>query len=73
MELVYDHSEQAAGLRAEAFLYGLTIVFFGLLQAYRGSPRTRGSSVASLVLIWSYLTFAVLGRRSTLASLSLPD
>jgi putative peptidoglycan lipid II flippase len=56
----------------QAFLYGLTIVFFGLLQAYRRfAAYALAPLVASLVLITSYLTFAVLGRDSTLSHLSL--
>ena len=72
-ELVSTTASMLRVFAPQAFLYGLTIVFFGLLQAYRRfAAYALAPLVASLVLISSYLTFAVLGRDSTLASLSLP-
>jgi len=52
-------------------LYGLSVVFFGLLQAYR---RFAGYALAplvySLVLIAAYLAFAPIGKGLPLAKLS---
>jgi putative peptidoglycan lipid II flippase len=57
----------------QALLYGLTVVLFGLLQAYRRfAGYALAPLVASLVLIASYLAFAPLGRGQSLASLSSP-
>jgi putative peptidoglycan lipid II flippase len=56
----------------QAILYGLSVVLFGLLQAYR---RFAGYAIAptlySLVLIASYLAFAPLGKGLPLAKLPL--
>lgn len=56
----------------QVVLYGLSVVLFGLLQAYR---RFAGFALAplvsSLVLIASYLAFVPLGRGLPLARLSL--
>jgi putative peptidoglycan lipid II flippase len=56
----------------QAVLYGLTVVLFGLLQAYR---RFAGYALAplisSLVLIASYIAFAPLGRGLPLSSLPM--
>jgi putative peptidoglycan lipid II flippase len=56
----------------QVVLYGLSVVLFGLLQAYR---RFVGFALAplvsSLVLIASYLAFVPLGRGIPLARLSL--
>ena len=71
-ELVSTTASMLRVFAPQAFLYGLTIVFFGLLQAYRRfAAYALAPLVASLVLISSYLTFAVFGRDSTLSNLSL--
>jgi putative peptidoglycan lipid II flippase len=47
----------------QAVLYGLSVVLFGLLQAYRRfAGYALAPLVSSLVLITSYLAFAPLGR-----------
>jgi putative peptidoglycan lipid II flippase len=57
----------------QVVLYGLSVVLFGLLQAYR---RFAGYALApvisSMVLIASYLAFAPLGRGLPLARLPVP-
>ncbi len=55
----------------QALLYGLTVVLFGLLQAYRRfAAYALAPLVSSLVLIVSYLAFAPLSRGLPLSSLS---
>jgi putative peptidoglycan lipid II flippase len=55
----------------QALLYGLTVVLFGLLQAYRRfAGYALAPLVSSLVLIASYLAFAPLGRGLPLSQLS---
>jgi putative peptidoglycan lipid II flippase len=55
----------------QALLYGLTVVLFGLLQAYRRfAGYALAPLVSSLVLIASYLAFAPLGRGLPLSRLS---
>ncbi len=54
----------------QVLLYGLTIVFFGLLQAYRKfSSYALAPLVCSLVLISSYVTFTALDHGLPLSSL----
>jgi len=56
----------------QAVLYGLSVVLFGLLQAYRRfAGYALAPTVYSLVLIASYLAFAPLGKGLPLAKLSL--
>ena len=72
-ELVSTTASMLRVFAPQAFLYGLTIVFFGLLQAYRRfAAYALAPLVASLVLITSYLTFDLLSRDSTLSNLSTP-
>ena len=55
----------------QAVLYGLTVVLFGVLQAYRRfAGYALAPLVSSLVLIASYLAFARLGRGLPLSGLS---
>ena len=69
-ELVSTTASMLRVFAPQAFLYGLTIVFFGLLQAYRRfAAYALAPLVASLVLISSYLTFAALAGGSTLTDL----
>jgi putative peptidoglycan lipid II flippase len=54
----------------QAVLYGLSVVLFGLLQAYRRfAGYALAPLVSSLVLITSYLAFAPLGRGLPLGQL----
>jgi putative peptidoglycan lipid II flippase len=56
----------------QALLYGLSVVLFGLLQAYRRFAAYAVSpAVYSLVLIASYLAFAPLGKGLPLSRLPL--
>jgi putative peptidoglycan lipid II flippase len=57
----------------QAVLYGLTVVLFGLLQAYRKFAGYALAPLASSVLvIASYLAFALLGRGRPLSQLPGP-
>ncbi|HEX2321865.1 MAG TPA: lipid II flippase MurJ [Streptosporangiaceae bacterium] len=72
-ELVSTTASMLRVFAPQAFLYGLTIVFFGLLQAYRRfAAYALAPLVASVVLISSYLTFDLLSRNSALSNLSTP-
>jgi putative peptidoglycan lipid II flippase len=54
----------------QALLYGLSVVLFGLLQAYRRfAAYALAPAVYSLVLIASYLAFAPLGKGLPLSKL----
>ena len=56
----------------QALLYGLSVVLYGLLQAYRRfAGPTIGPAVSSLVLIAAYLSFVPLAKGLPLASLPL--
>ena len=56
----------------QVLLYGLSVVLFGLLQAYRRfTGPALAPMIASLVLIASYLAFVPLGRGFPLAQLPL--
>ena len=56
----------------QAILYGLSVVLFGLLQAYRRfAAYALSPLVASLVAIASYLVFVPLGKGVPLGRLSL--
>lgn len=56
----------------QAVLYGLSVVFCGLLQAYRRfTGPTLAPAIASLVLIASYLAFVPLSKGLPLARLPL--
>ena len=56
----------------QALLYGLSVVLYGLLQAYRRfTGPTIGPAVSSLVLIAAYLAFVPLARGLPLARLPL--
>jgi putative peptidoglycan lipid II flippase len=72
-ELVSTTASMLRVFAPQALLYGLTIVFFGLLQAYRRfASYALAPLVASLVLISSYLTFDLLSRDTRLSNLSTP-
>ena len=56
----------------QALLYGLSVVLYGLLQAYRRfAGPTIGPAIASLVLIAAYLSFVPLAKGLPLARLPL--
>ena len=56
----------------QALLYGLSVVFFGLLQAYRRfAGYALAPAISSLVLIACYLAFAPLGKGLPLSRLPL--
>jgi putative peptidoglycan lipid II flippase len=56
----------------QAILYGLSVVLFGVLQAYRRfAGYALAPAISSLVVIASYLAFAPLGRGLPLARLPL--
>jgi len=72
-DLVATTAGMLRAFAPQALLYGLTVVLFGLLQAYRRfAAYALAPLVASLVLTGSYLAFAPLGRGQSLASLSSP-
>jgi putative peptidoglycan lipid II flippase len=71
-DLVATTTTMLRAFAPQALLYGLTVVLFGLLQAYRKfAAYALAPLVASLVLIASYLAFAPLGRGHSLASLPM--
>jgi putative peptidoglycan lipid II flippase len=56
----------------QALLYGLSVVLYGLLQAYRRfAGPTLGPAISSLVLIAAYLAFVPLAKGLPLARLPL--
>jgi putative peptidoglycan lipid II flippase len=56
----------------QVILYGVSVVLYGLLQAYRRfSAPTLGPAIASLVVIAAYLAFAPLDQGLPLARLPL--
>ena len=56
----------------QALLYGLSVVLYGLLQAYRRfAGPTIGPAISSLVLIAAYLSFVPLAKGLPLAALPL--
>lgn len=74
-----NHADMVAATRSmltvfapQVLLYGLSVVLFGLLQAYRRfAGPTLAPVISSLVLIGSYLAFVPLGRGLPLSR--LPD
>ena len=71
-DLVATTTTMLRAFAPQALLYGLTVVLFGLLQAYRKfAAYALAPLVASLVLIASYLAFAPLGRGHSLSSLPM--
>ncbi len=62
-DMVYVTGNMLEVFAPQALLYGLSVVLYGLLQAYRRfTAPTIGPAVASLVLISSYLAFVPLDR-----------
>ncbi len=73
-ELVATTATMLRVFAPQAILYGLSVVLFGLLQAYRRfAGYALAPAVSSLVLIASYLAFARLARGLPLGSLPLSD
>jgi putative peptidoglycan lipid II flippase len=71
-DLVATTTNMLRAFAPQALLYGLTVVLFGLLQAYRRfAAYALAPLVASLVLIASYLAFAPLGRGQQLSTLPM--
>jgi putative peptidoglycan lipid II flippase len=73
-ELVGTTATMLQVFAPQAVLYGLSVVLFGLLQAYRRfAGYALAPAVSSLVLIASYLVFARLARGLALGSVPLSD
>jgi len=71
-EMVADTATMLEVFAPQALLYGLSVVLYGLLQAYRRfSAPTIGPAISSLVLISCYLAFVPLDRGLPLARLPL--
>lgn len=71
-ELVATTASMLRVFAPQAVLYGLTVVLFGLLQAYRRFAGYAISPLASsLVVIASYVAFAPLARGLPLSSLPM--
>ena len=72
-DLVATTATMLRAFAPQALLYGITVVLFGLLQAYRRfASYALAPLVASLVLIASYLAFAPLGHGRPLSALPAP-
>jgi putative peptidoglycan lipid II flippase len=71
-DMVADTATMLRVFAPQALLYGLSVVLYGLLQAYRRfSAPTLGPAVSSLVLISCYLAFVPLDHGLPLARLPL--
>lgn len=71
-DLVATTTNMLRTFAPQALLYGLTVVLFGLLQAYRRfAGYALAPLVASLVLIASYLAFAPLSKGLPLSTLPM--
>jgi putative peptidoglycan lipid II flippase len=71
-EVVATTRGMIAVFAPQIVLYGLSVVLFGLLQAYRRfTGPALAPAISSLVVIASYLAFAPLGRGLPLARLPL--
>ena len=72
-DMVADTATMLRVFAPQALLYGLSVVLYGLLQAYRRfAAPTIGPAVSSLVLISCYLAFVPLDHGLPLARLPLP-
>jgi putative peptidoglycan lipid II flippase len=70
--MVADTTTMLEVFAPQALLYGLSVVLYGLLQAYRRfAAPTIGPAVSSLVLISCYLAFVPLDKGLPLARLPL--
>jgi putative peptidoglycan lipid II flippase len=71
-DLVATTANMLAVFAPQAVLYGLSVVLFGLLQAYRRfAGYALAPAISSLVLIGSYLAFAPLDKGLPLSRLPL--
>ena len=71
-DMVADTATMLQVFAPQALLYGLSVVLYGLLQAYRRfTAPTLGPAVSSLVLISCYLAFVPLDHGLPLARLPL--
>src|ERR1700677_619520 len=71
-DMVSDTRNMIEVFSPQVILYGLSVVLFGLLQAYRRfTAPALAPLISSLVLIASYLTFAALDRGLPLAQTPL--
>ena len=71
-DMVTDTATMLQVFAPQALLYGLSVVLYGLLQAYRRfAAPTLGPAIASLVLISCYLAFVPLDHGLPLARLPL--
>ena len=71
-EMVADTATMLEVFAPQALLYGLSVVLYGLLQAYRRfAAPTIGPAISSLVLISCYLAFVPLDKGLPLARLPL--
>src|ERR1700678_4020804 len=71
-DMVSDTWNMIEVFSPQVILYGLSVVLFGLLQAYRRfTAPALAPLISSLVLIASYLTFAALDRGLPLAQTPL--
>jgi putative peptidoglycan lipid II flippase len=72
-DMVYVTGNMLEVFAPQALLYGLSVVLYGLLQAYRRfTAPTIGPAVSSLVLISCYLAFVPLDRGLPFGRLPLP-
>ena len=70
--MVADTTTMLQVFAPQALLYGLSVVLYGLLQAYRRfTAPTIGPAISSLLLISCYLAFVPLDRGLPLARLPL--
>ena len=71
-DMVTTTSSMLVVFAPQALLYGLSVVLYGLLQAYRrfAGPAI-GPAISSLVLIAAYLSFVPLAKGLPLATLPL--
>jgi putative peptidoglycan lipid II flippase len=71
-DMVADTATMLEVFAPQALLYGLSVVLYGLLQAYRRfAAPTIGPAISSLVLISCYLAFVPLDHGLPLARLPL--
>jgi len=71
-DMVTDTATMLQVFAPQALLYGISVVLYGLLQAYRRfAAPTLGPAIASLVLISCYLAFVPLDHGLPLARLPL--
>ncbi len=71
-DVVNATGDMLVAFAPQALLYGLSVVLYGVLQAYRRfSAPSVGPAISSLVVIAAYLAFVSLGKGLPLARLPL--